>query len=122
MENICSQYKPDSQEVSCIDWIHLGRFTDYRSIKLCQKTMKDYDKVDRPNWNGLSSYAFIMVDVESSNHYNQSLNDRTGLTLDDILYFKLRFKKQKNDRNFKIISYYKDIENPFIQSMQFLAW
>ena len=53
-----------------------------------------------------------MDDVEFFNHEKQPLDDLANLTLDDILYFNLRYKKQKNDRNFEKIPYYKDLDNP----------
>ena len=84
----------------------------YCSIEWCQKTQKDYDNTKHPDWDGPSSYAFIMEDFQLFNQQKQPLDDITGLTLDDILYVKIRFRKQKNDRKYEIIPHYKDLENP----------
>ena len=112
MESLRSNLPPDSLEASLVNWIYLGRFVGYRGIKWCQTSMKKYEKILHPNWNGPASYAFILDDTEFVNHDKKPVDDLTGLTADDILYFKLRFKKQKNDQNFEIIPYFKDLVNP----------
>ena len=61
---------------------------------------------------GPPSYAFILNDIEFFNKDKQPLHDLTDLTVDDILYFKLCIKEQKNNQNFKIQPYYKDLTNP----------
>ena len=61
---------------------------------------------------GPSLYTFILEDVAFFNEDKQPLHDLTDLTVDDILYFKLCIKKQKNNRNFEIQPYYKDLDNP----------
>ena len=99
------QFKPDSLEAYIIIWIYLGDFVGYCSIKWCQKSMEEYEKITHPNWYGAASYTFISDDVEFYNHNKQPLDDLTGLTLGDILYFKLHFKNQKNDCSFEIVPY-----------------
>ena len=53
MERIRFRYHPDSLEAS-------GCFVGYRSIEWCQKKQKDYKNTKYPNWDGPSSYAFII--------------------------------------------------------------
>ena len=76
------------------------------------KTNTDIPQILHPNYDGPASSAFILDNVEFFNHDKQPLDNLTGLTLDNILYFKLRFKNEKNGRNFEIIPYYKDLDNP----------
>ena len=112
MESIRADLDPDSLEAALIDWIYLGRFVGYRGIEWCQTKQKEDLKIDHPSWTGPPSYAFINDDIEFFNDKKQPLHDLRGKTVDDILYFRLRIKKQKNNRNFEIQPYFKDLDNP----------
>ena len=112
LESIRSSYDPDSLEAALIDWIYLGRFVGYRSIEWCQTKQKDYHKIDHPNWEGPRSYAFIADDFQFYNALKQPIYDLADAATSDISYFTLRFRKQKNDRNYELIPYYKDVNNP----------
>lgn len=112
LEAIRSSYAPDSLEAALIDWIYLGRFAGYRSIEWCQTKQREYLKIDHPNWEGPRAYAFIADDFQFYNAQKQPLSDLANTTLLDIAYFTLRFRKQKNNRNYEMIPYYADSSSP----------
>jgi hypothetical protein len=112
LDTISSNYEADSLEAALIDWIYLGRFVGYRSIEWCQTTQKQYLKIDHPTWDGPKSYAFIADDFQFYNKLKQPVHDPTNVSIDDIDYVTIRFRKQKNDRNYEVIPYLKDYENP----------
>ena len=112
MESIRSSYDQDSLESALIDWIYLGRFVGYRSIEWCQTKMTVYHKINHPNWTGPESYAYIGGDFELFNNNKELITDLTNITIDDILYVNIRFRKQKNDQHYEIVPYYKDFQNP----------
>ena len=112
IESIRNTYRPDSIEASLVDWIYLGRFVGYRSIEWCQTTQKAYEEIDHANWEGPTSYAFIADDFQFFNALRQRIHKPTQASMDAIAYIAIRFRKQKNDRNYEIIPYYKDTANP----------
>ncbi|KAL7524868.1 hypothetical protein ACHAXR_000751, partial [Thalassiosira sp. AJA248-18] len=112
MEALRQSLHPDSLEAAIIDWIYLGRFVGYRSIEWCQVARKRYLKIEHRNWTGPDSYAFILEDALFYTEGKQPLLDIANLTIDQIGYFELRFKKQKNDRNYEVVPYVKDTDNP----------
>ena len=107
-----STYKTDSREDALLDWLYLGRFTGYRTIEWCQKTMQAYEKITHPNWQGPSSYAFIAEDLIFYNTDKVHITDISAVTIDDVLYVYVRYRKQKNNQNGEVIPYYKDNTNP----------
>lgn len=112
LESSRLSYDPDSLEASLIDWIYLGRFVGYRSIEWCQVKQRDYHKIDHPNWEGPRSYAFIADDFQFYNAQKQPIYDLAEAAPSDISYFTLRFRKQKNNRNYELIPYFRDLHNP----------
>ena len=102
----------DSVEAALIDWIYLGRFVGFRSIEWCQKTQKKFEEITHRNWEGPASYAFIMDDIQLFRSNKQRIHDITTVNTDDIDHFTLRFRKQKNNRNYELIAYKRDLENP----------
>ncbi|KAL7544775.1 hypothetical protein ACHAWF_013580 [Thalassiosira exigua] len=102
---------PDSLDAALIDWCYLGRFVGFRGIEWCQTRRKKYHKIDHPRWQGPDSYAFILDDVQFYTRDNVPLTDHSTLRYELIHHFTLRFKKQKNNRNFEIIHYVKDHGN-----------
>ena len=112
MESLRSNFPSDSWGAFLVNWVYLGWFVGYRGIEWCQTSMGKYDKILHPNWNRPASYASILDAIEFSNYGKQPLDDLTGLTPDNTLYFRPRFKRQKNDRNFKIVPYDNDLEKP----------
>ena len=113
LEKIRPNYTQDSLEAALTDWIYLGRFVGYRSIEWCQKTQKSYHKIEHPNWEGPLSYAFIAEDFQFFNKHKQPIyNDIDRISIDDIAYVEIRFRKQKNNKNYEVIPYYKDELNP----------
>lgn len=112
LESIRTSLDQDSLEAALIDWIYLGRFVGYRSIEWCQTSQRDYLKIDHPNWDGPSSYAFIAQDFQFYNSHKQPIYDISTASLDDMAYFTILFRKQKNNRNYELIPYYKDVDNP----------
>ena len=111
MASEAPSYQEDSMESSLLDWIYLGRYAGYRSIEWCQKTQRTYAKIDHPNWKGPKSYAFIADDFQFFDHNKQHIADIESVTIDDILYFDILYRKQKNDQNYEVISYYRDLKN-----------
>jgi hypothetical protein len=112
LASIHSSFHQDSLEAALIDWIYLGRFVGYRSIEWCQTKQQEYHKINHPNWEGPNSYAFIADDFQFYNVQKQPFYDLTNVSLSDIAYFTLRFRKQKNNRNYELIPYNKDEVNP----------
>ena len=55
MESLRSGLSQDSVEASLIDWVYLGQFVGYRGIKWCQTSIKRYNKILHPNWDGPAS-------------------------------------------------------------------
>jgi hypothetical protein len=102
---------PDSREAALIDWYYLGRFVGYRSIEWCQKKQKEFEKITHRLWSGPSSYAFIIEDFELFRYNGQQILDLNSAEYEDIAYFNLRIRKQKNNRNYEIIPYKKDLDN-----------
>jgi hypothetical protein len=111
-EKIRPNYHPDSMEASLIDWIYLGRFVGYRAIEWCQKLQKEYLQITHSNWKGPTSYAFIAEDFQFFKGNKQPIYDLTNISLDDIVYVTIRFRKQKNDQNGETVPYYRDFANP----------
>ena len=112
MASCQSSYHPDSLKAALLDWIYLGRFVGYRSIEWCQKTMLEYEKIVHPNWIGPDSYAFIAEDFQFYDNEKVHIVDPTTTSLSNILYVLIRFRKQKNNQNYEIIPYFKDMTNP----------
>jgi hypothetical protein len=112
LEKVRPTYHIDSLGAALIDWIYLGRFCGYRSIEWCQKNQQEVHKINHPNWKGPTSYAFIMEDFQFYDESKSPLETSAGLTLAEICYVRIRYRKQKNDNNGELIPYYKDIDNP----------
>ena len=102
----------DSLEAALFDWFYLGRYTGYRSVEWCQTKVKEFLKITHPNWEGESSYAFINEDIEVYRANGQQVFDYANVTADEVDHFYLRYRKQKNDRNYEVIPYKKDDDNP----------
>ena len=112
MEKIRHTFHQDSLEAALIDWIYLGRFVGFRGIEWCQITQKRYLRIIYPNWEGPDSYAFITDDFQFFTEEKQQIHILTPATIAGISYVIIRFRKQKNDRNYEAIPYYKDNTNP----------
>ena len=112
IEKIRQNYDQDSIESALIDWIYLGRFVGYRSIEWCQTTQQKFETIEHPNWEGPKSYAFISEDFQFFTEAKVRIHILTPASVARIAYVTIRFRKQKNDRNYEIIPYYKDDTNP----------
>lgn len=113
MESIHHQFDEDSLNAALIDWIYLGRFVGYRGIEWSQTTQQEYLKIEHPNWEGPASYAFIAEDFQFINKLKQPItDDLTSVSIDDVDFVSVRFRKQKNNMNYEVIPYYKDSVNP----------
>ncbi|KAL7530400.1 hypothetical protein ACHAXR_003476, partial [Thalassiosira sp. AJA248-18] len=112
IESRRSSFHEDSLEAALIDWLYLGRFVGYRGIEWCQKTMKTYLKIDSPHWVGPDSYAFVAEDFRFFNKAKQEIAVSAESSADEMEYVNVRFRKQKNDRNYEVIPYYKDDITP----------
>jgi len=112
MEKIRHTFHQDSLEAALIDWIYLGRFVGFRGIEWCQTTQKRYLRITHPNWEGPDSYAFITDDFQFFTEEKQQIHILTPANIARISYVIIRFRKQKNDRNYEAIPYYKDNTNP----------
>ena len=112
MEKKRAHLDPDSLEAALTDWTYLGRFVGFRSIEWCQTSEQCYLKIDHPNWTREASYAFIAKDWVFYNSSKQRIDDLSKVTISDIAYFTVEFRKQKNDVNGEVIPYAKDSENP----------
>merc|ERR1712197_113669 len=103
---------PDLLVVALTDWLYLGRFTGCRSIEWCQRTQKAYLRIDHPNWKGPDSYALIGEDVLFHNSRKQLIPEPCDVDPDTIDHITVRFRKQKNNLNYYVISYKRDSTNP----------
>ncbi|KAL7526203.1 hypothetical protein ACHAXR_001374 [Thalassiosira sp. AJA248-18] len=74
--------------------------------------MQTYLKIDSPHWVGPLSYAFIAEDFRFLNNAKQEIPVLSESSIDDIEYVNIRFRKQKSNRNYEVIPYYKDNVNP----------
>ena len=111
MESIRHQHSEDSLEAALIDWIYLGRFVGFRGIEWCQISQKQFLKIEHPNWEGPNSYAFISGDFQYFTKTKQQVHKLTTTTIATIEYVVIRLRKQKNDRNYEVIPYYRDHDN-----------
>ena len=112
LEKVRSTQHEDSLNSALIDWIYLGRFCGYRSIEWCQQKQQEVHHIDHPNWKGPTAYAFIMEDFLFFDAAKCPLKTTAELTLADICYVRIRYRKQKNNNNGELIPYYKDVDNP----------
>ena len=112
MEKIRSTQDEDSLDSALTDWIYLGRFVGYRGIEWCQTTQSDYERITHKNWKGPRSYAFISDDFTFSTEDKKQIHVLTPATIATIAYVTIRFRKQKNNRNYEIIPYSRDRANP----------
>ena len=120
MEKIRGTYQEDSVEAAIIDWIYLGRFVGYRGIKWCQVGLKDFKKILHPLWKGPISYALTEDNFQffTADKVHVPTSTITEASYATISYVMVRFKKQKNDRNYEVIPYYKDTDNPAFCPLQ----
>ena len=112
MEQTRPQYTKDSLDAALIDWIYLGRFVGFRGIEWCQETQNKYKTIDHPNWEGPKSYAFIAEDFQFFTTDKTQVFTLSEHSIETIAYVVIRFRKQKNNRNYEIIPYYRDDKNP----------
>ena len=112
IEHSCQNLAQDSLEAALIDWIYLGRFVGYRSIEWCQTKLQEFETIDHPNWDGPRSYAFVSEDFCFFTKKKRRVDILTPATIAEITYVTIRFRKQKNNRNYEIIPYHKDSTNP----------
>ena len=114
MESIRTGMHEDSHEAAIIDWVLLGRFVGYRGIEWCQDTLKSFTKIIHDNWTGPLAYAFIEEDFQfyTADKIHVPHINITSQSYASIDHVMIRFKKQKNDRNYEVIPYMKDAANP----------
>ena len=112
LEQVRPTHHEDSLNAALIDWIYLGRFCGYRSIEWCQQNQQEVHHIDHPNWKGPTAYAFIMEDFLFFDAAKCPLKTTAGLTLSEVCYVRIRYRKQKNDNNGELIPYFKDVDNP----------
>ena len=112
MESKRHAYHEDSLEAGLVDWLYLGRFVGYRAAEWCQEQRTKFKRIDHPIWDGPDSYAFIYSDFQFFDTDEQPVTNLSDASIDDVEYLKIRFRKQKNNRNYEIIPYAKDHENP----------
>ena len=112
MEHTRHQYEQNSLEAALIDWIYLGRFVGFRGIEWCQETQHEYKTIDHPGWEGPKSYAFIADDFQFFTTDKRQVHTLSDESIKTIAYVVIRFRKQKNNRNYEIIPYYRDEQNP----------
>ena len=112
----------NSVEDALADWVYLGHFVGFRGIEWCQTTHHRYLEIDHPNWLGLKSYAFVAEDLKFFTNAKQQVNTLTPTSVITIVYVIMRFCKQKNDRNYEVIPYYRDETNltfcPIVAAIQ----
>ena len=105
-------YPQDTLEAALTDWLYLGRFVGFRGIEWCQTTQKKYLKIDHPLWVGHRSYAFVSNDFTFFTDNKLQITVFTPTSITTIAYVIIRFRKQKNNRNYEAIPYYRDNVNP----------
>ena len=105
-------YPQDTLESALADWLYLGRFVGFRGIEWCQTTQKQYLKINHPLWEGPKSYAFVSDDFTFFTDNKQQVTVFTTTSITTIAYVIIRFRKQKNNRNYEAIPYYRDNANP----------
>ena len=88
--------------------MYLGQFVGFRGIEWCKITQKQYHKIDHPNWESPNSYAFIADDFQLFTEDKRHVHTLTPKSIKTIAHVVIRFRKQKNNRNYKIIPYYRD--------------
>ena len=49
-------------------------------------------------------------DITFYDSSQRPINDLTSITIDDVFYVRLRYRKQKNENNGEIIPYERDVE------------
>ena len=81
-------------------------------MEWCQTKLKEFLKIEHPNWEGKPPYAFILEDIEVYRKNGQQVFDYANVTAEEVDHFYLRYRKQKNDRNYEVIPYKKDDDNP----------
>ena len=101
---------PDSVEAALIDWIILGRYAGYRCSEWCQETQTLYSEIDHPLWVGPTAEAFVAEDITFYDSSQRPIKGLTSITIDDVFYVRLRYRKQKNENNGEIIPYERDVE------------
>ena len=112
MEKQRRAHDHDSLEAALLDWIYLGRFVGYRSIEWCQQHHHKFQTIENRLWTGPTCYAFIDEDFQFFTSDKQPIYDKTTLTWDSIGYVIIRFRKQKINRNYEVVSYFRDTINP----------
>ena len=112
MELMRPTHTDDSLKAALTDWIYLGRFVGFRGIEWCQETQHTYKEIDHPCWEGPKSYAFIADDFQFFTKDKRQVHTLSEESIKTIAYVIVRFRKQKNNRNYEIIPYYRDEENP----------
>ena len=112
MEKQRQAHNHDTLEAALLDWIYLGRFVGYRSIEWCQQHHHKFQTIENRLWTGPTCYAFIDEDFQFFTSDKQPIYDKTNLTWDSIGYVTICFRKQKNNRNYELVSYFRDTINP----------
>ena len=107
-----NHYSKDSIESALTDWVYLGRFVGFRGIEWCQTTQRRFLEINHPNWDGPKSYAFISEDFTFYTASRIKVSTLTTTTIITIDYVVIRFRKQKNNRNYEIIPYFRDVKKP----------
>ena len=69
-------------------------------------------KIIHPLWVGPRSYAFVSDDFTFFTDNEQQVTVFTPTSITTIAYVIIRFRKQKNNRNYEAILYYRDKVNP----------
>ena len=82
-----------------------------RSIEWCQKD-QEIHTIDSRLWKGTTCYAFIAEDFQFFTRDKQPLYDKTNLTWESIGYVTIRFRKEKKEHNYEVLSYFKNEANP----------
>ena len=98
-----NHYSKDSIESALTDWVYLGCFVGFRGIEWCQTTQCCFLEINHSNCDGPKSYAFIseaFIFYTASRIKVSTLTTTTIITID---YVVIRFRKQKNNRNYEII-------------------
>ena len=105
-----AKLSPDSVEAALIDWIILGRYAGYRCSEWRQETQTSYSEIDHPLWVGPTAEAFVAEDVTFYDRSQRPIHNLASITIEDVFYVRLRYRKQKNDNNGEIIPYERDTE------------
>ena len=76
------------------------------------KRSKSSTRKSHKYWRGPDSYAFIYEDFQFLDACKRPIYDLATATSDDVYYVDICFRKQKNDQNYEVIPYARDVKNP----------